>query len=482
MNKGSITQFVKGNTAHRFPKVVALAVSSCALVAMIAIDASASPNAVAATAGASAHARMLATQSRLHVFAVESSLGRPFGIGLPHPQTVDTPTTTATTTPPTTTTFAPVVVTSGTTSGATSGGGTGGGGTGGGGTGGGGGTQPTTTTTQPTTTTTQPTTTTTTPPSTPSVSGGLVTAGASRSQCLITTPSNAGQLSSVQAVVNSFQNATGSTVSCLGVYNTGGSAWSDWENPWVSGPAGAGYSQWVAEAPSSRQLVIGQDLIPSGLANINNPLGWEQSCAAGDFDSYATTFATNLVAAGLQNSVIRLGEEMNGSWEKDYVGTTTQEQNLWATCFANEVTAMRKAPGEHLLIDWDINACTSPIPYANYYPGNAYVDILGIDLYNASCDAPNTALSFSQLANETYGLTSFEAFAAAQGKPMSFPEWGLTTQPSGDNPAYITSMGSTINNGNFAFEEYFDVVDGDTMLLDAGNTPLSDAAFQKAFG
>jgi Glycosyl hydrolase family 26 len=271
-------------------------------------------------------------------------------------------------------------------------------------------------------------------------------------------------------------------VSCLGLYNEGASTWAQWDGPWVAGQAGAGYSSWVAEAPASRDLVIAQDLIPSGLADINDPLSWEQSCAAGDYDSYATTFATSLVAAGLENSVIRLGPEMNGPWENDYVGTTTQEQNLWATCFANEVTAMRKAPGEHLLIDWNTNACTTPIPYANYYPGNAYVDILGLDLYNAGCDAPNTALTFSQLASESYGLNSFEAFAAAQGKPMSFPEWGLTSQPAGDNPAYIAGMASTVANGNFAFEEYFDVLDGGTMLLDGGNTPLSDTAFQKDFG
>jgi beta-mannanase len=271
-------------------------------------------------------------------------------------------------------------------------------------------------------------------------------------------------------------------VSCLGVYNDGASTWAQWDTPWIGGVAGAGYSSWVAEQPSSRELVIAQDLIPTGLANINDPLSWEQSCAAGDFDSYATTFASNLVAAGLQNSVIRLGPEMNGPWEHDFVGTSTQEQNLWATCFANEVTSMRKAPGEHLLIDWNVNACTETIPYANFYPGNAYVDILGLDLYDQGCDSPNKALTFSQLSSETYGLTSFEAFAAAQGKPMSFPEWGLVSGSGNDDPSYITAMASSVNNGNFAFQEYFDVVDGGTMMLDTGNTPLSDAAYHRTFG
>ena len=52
--------------------------------------------------------------------------------------------------------------------------------------------------------------------------------------------------------------------------------------------------------------------------------------------------------AGLGNSVIRLGAEMNGTWETDFVGTTTVEQNLWAKCFANEVTVHATGVGRAL--------------------------------------------------------------------------------------------------------------------------------------
>jgi beta-mannanase len=187
------------------------------------------------------------------------------------------------------------------------------------------------------------------------------------------------------------------------------------------------------------------------------------------------------VAAGLQNTVIRLGAEMNGPWENDYMGTTTQEQNLWATCFANEVTAMRQAAGENFLFDWNPNACYQNVPFANFYPGNAYVDIMGLDLYDQGCDAPTTALSFSQLASEPGGLDAFEAFASAQGKPISFPEWGLDSSPSGDDPQYIDGIGSTVANGDVAFQEYFDMVDGGTMLL-GSNTPQSNAEYTKWFG
>jgi outer membrane protein OmpA-like peptidoglycan-associated protein len=228
--------------------------------------------------------------------------------------------------------------------------------------------------------------------------------------------------------------------------------------------------------------VLQVDLIPESLEDIDNPLSWEQSCAAGDFDSYATQLGTNLVAAGLQNSVLRLGAEMNGTWETDFMGATTQEQNLWATCFANEVTSLRQAAGENFLIDWDPNACKGAYPYANFYPGNSYVDIVGLDFYDLDCTSPNTPVTFSQLSNEVYGLTYFEAFAAAQGKPMSFPEWGLSTIPSGDDPAYINGMGSTIATGDFAFASFFDGGGANTRAPPLATTPLSLVAYQNWFG
>jgi hypothetical protein len=236
----------------------------------------------------------------------------------------------------------------------------------------------------------------------------------------------------------------------------------------------------VAAKPQSRQLILTVDLIPGGLANQGNPSGWEQSCANGQFDTYAQQLGTNLVAAGLENSVIRLGAEMNGPWEPDYMGTTAVEQNLWATCFANEVTALRQAAGEHFLIVWNPNACVENVPYLNYYPGNAYVDILGLDFYDVSCMTPTTPITWNRLVNEPAGLTNFEVFAKAQKKPMSLPEWGLFKSPNGDDAAYINGIGSTFAKGDFSFEVYFDNGHSGTLPVGAA-TPLSLVAFQKWF-
>jgi beta-mannanase len=260
-------------------------------------------------------------------------------------------------------------------------------------------------------------------------------------------------------------------------YLNGAPSWAQWEDPWVTAPQ-YGYTQWIAQSPQSRQLILQVDLIPDSLENTSNPLSWEQSCAAGDFNSYATTMGNNLVAAGLQNSVIRLGPEMNGTWEADYMGSTAQEQSLWATCFDNEVTGLRQAAGANFLIDWNPNACN--IPFSTIYPGNAYVDIIGIDAYDASCVSSST-VTFSQLANEPDGLASVEAFAVSQGKPMSLPEWGLFGSVGGDNPGYITGIGSMVAQGDFSFEAFFDAGSQGTLELGSG-TPLSTAAFQQSFG
>jgi Glycosyl hydrolase family 26 len=319
-----------------------------------------------------------------------------------------------------------------------------------------------------------PTTTTTSPSST-----GLIRTGPSRHECVDPNFSDTG-LAAITTAVAQFDRVTNSTVTCLSAYLNGEPSWAQWEHPWIASPQ-YGYTQWVAQAPQRRQLILQVDLIPASLADVNNPLSWEQTCASGEFNNYAQILGTSLVNAGLQNSVIRLGAEMNGIWEEDYVGPTAVEQRLWAVCFDNEVAALRRAPGENFVIDWNPNACN--IPYSTIYPGSAYVDIIGLDIYDVSCVTPKSRQTFAQLANEADGIVSFEKFAAAQGKAMSFPEWGVKLVPNGDDPAYIDGMGAIFDRRDVAFETYFNVDVKIRPYLPLGTrTPRALAAFKKWFG
>jgi hypothetical protein len=303
--------------------------------------------------------------------------------------------------------------------------------------------------------------------------------GPSRSECAVLNIAGYGQQYVDEAITN-FDDLTGTTLTCLDSYLNGAPTWNNWVHPWIDQP-NYGYVGWVNEDPSVHQLVLQLDLIPVSLQNIGDPLAWETACAAGDYNSHAVEFAQQMVKTGLGNSVIRLGAEANGPWETDYIGTTVQEQNLWAKCFDQEVTQFRRVKGAHFLIDWNPNAAAQPITYSTWYPGNKYVNIIGLDQYDVDAFEPNARVLFPSLAHESYGLAHFEAFAKATGKPMSFPEWGLWGVQNGDDAQFFTGIGAAVNTKNFAFESYFDVDDGGTVPL-SSSVPLSLAAYTKAFG
>ena len=45
---------------------------------------------------------------------------------------------------------------------------------------------------------------------------------------------------------------------------------------------------------------------------------------------------------------------------------------------------MRSVDGAHFFFDWSINAGYRDLPLADFYPGDAYVDIVGISCYDQS--------------------------------------------------------------------------------------------------
>jgi hypothetical protein len=279
---------------------------------------------------------------------------------------------------------------------------------------------------------------------------------------------------------------TGVTYNCVETYENPAPQWTDWENPWLFRATSDGWNAWVAENPS-HQVVLGLDLIPNAVTNNNDPLTWEQPCDAGDYDQYATQLAENLVADGAGNTVMRLGVEANGGWEVDYVGQTLAEQQDWAACYDNEVTAMRAVPGAHFLFVWNPNTCTNDLGLANWYPGNAYVDIIGADAYDLDCNTLETvaqegwaAYYIDSNAGNDASLSAMSAFAASHGKPMSIPEWGEDVG-HGDDPAYVQGIASVTNDGDFSFEAYFDC-GADSIQQLGSSEPQSTAVYVKAFG
>lgn len=284
--------------------------------------------------------------------------------------------------------------------------------------------------------------------------------------------------SKLGAPLQRVEHYTGIVYNCIETFSDSGHTWSDWVSPWII--HNAKYNGWLAADPSKRQIIFTQNIIP---ANTTSNPNWLADCAAGSYNTYARQFATNLVDTGFGHSVIRLGVEMNGTWNVGSLGTTVAEWHQWGRCFAQEVQAMRGVPTSHLLFDWDVNANYRNIPLADFYPGNSYVDIIGIDAYDdsgISLPPVGNPTRWAILAGEPEGLNAVAAFAAEHGKPLSIPEWGtVTTQ--GDDGGYVSKMGAFIANNDIAFECWFNTGDDGIFQLNRAHAPLSVAAYIKAF-
>lgn len=321
--------------------------------------------------------------------------------------------------------------------------------------------------------------------SAPSASG-VVRAGDSKTNCIYVAYADF----RFEPALTTAEQATGVRFNCLETFVNGTATWAEWETPWVDGPA-YGFTSWKAADPGGRTLVLGMNLVPDSVdepSGTPDPSAWEPGCAAGADNAHAAALARNLVAAGFGDAVIRLGFEMNGSWEPDFTGTTPAEQRSWAACFAQEAGAMRAVPGAHFLFDWNPNACVGNFPLSAFYPGNAAVDLVGVDAYDAPCSrageptAPGAA-AFQALAAEPDGLDAVTAFAARQHKPMSLPEWGTQQAPTGmgDDGTYVRSIGAWVAANDVAFQCYFDRGDDGILTLSAAN-PNTLHAYATAFG
>jgi len=215
------------------------------------------------------------------------------------------------------------------------------------------------------------------------------------------------------------------------------------------------------------------------------------ACAAGAYDTYWRAAATNLVAHQLSASIIRPGWEFNGDW---YHWAAKNNIAGYIGCFRAIVTTMRAAAGQHFTFDWNPTLGKNAFPAELAYPGDAYVDFIGVDIYDTSwTHYPPTAtgLAVAQGAawkddlNEDHGLAFWSAFARTHTKPMAITEWGLVAMANGhgggDDPAFVDHMFDFMTDpaNNVAYEHYFNTgtPTDDHVLTGATKFPNSAAEY-----
>jgi hypothetical protein len=199
-------------------------------------------------------------------------------------------------------------------------------------------------------------------------------------------------------------------------------------------------------------------LLRQGTPNAATPGYWQkpsatlEAAAAGADDARFRALGALLVKDGFADAIIDLGREMTGGWydwsERKCPRT---EPGCYVRAWRHAVDAMRSVPGQHFRFLW--TAFPGAAAATDAWPGAAYVDLVGTDVYDwyggPNYTYPHTAsgqldydAKWRQILTQPGGLDWLAQLSRLTGKPAAIPEWGLDFHSFGgqDDPAFITRM------------------------------------------
>lgn len=191
------------------------------------------------------------------------------------------------------------------------------------------------------------------------------------------------------------------------------------------------WAEWK-KARADRMFVLNVPMLERNEGRVPDPVVARElrRGARGDYDRHFEVLAKRLVSLGVPDTVVVLGWEMNGT---TYTHRCGPDPRAWKAYWKRIVGAMRAVPGQEFRFDFAPNRGKDAIAWTECYPGDDVVDIVGMDSY----DQP-PGRTFDEQVNEPFGLRQHVDFAAAHGKVISYPEWGLFR--NGDNPEYMRGM------------------------------------------
>ncbi len=205
---------------------------------------------------------------------------------------------------------------------------------------------------------------------------------------------------------------------------------------------------FVSKAPI---MVLGLPLLT------NESRGDFAGCTRGKYDAHFRNVALKLKRYTSTTKIIRLGWEANGNW---YPWSIKGKYSEYKSCF-QRISRVIKSTDPSIKITWSVSGSKDRKNYnalfAKAYPGNAYVDYIGMSLYDHWPAAKTQAVW-----DKSYqpALDTIMSFARKNGKKVGFGEWGLSRLKGGgggDNPLFIRNMYKFFkeNASMIAYELYY---------------------------
>ena len=212
---------------------------------------------------------------------------------------------------------------------------------------------------------------------------------------------------------------------------------------------------------------------PEGVATIRRSL---EDVADGAVDEDYRVVATRLVEAGHGDAIIRLGYEFSAAWPPwSSQGNEDAFVRAW-----RHVHGVFREVSPDFRFDWTstLESFAEHAPAA--YPGDEYVDMIGIDVYHRPADGQ--PLEEGEFDEDFAAILRQHAdFAIERDKPVSYPEWGMRGV---DDTAFIRGMHDWMaslpsdGGGRLLYHSYFSTARGYEITA----YPRARDEFRRLFG
>jgi hypothetical protein len=202
-----------------------------------------------------------------------------------------------------------------------------------------------------------------------------------------------------------------------------------------------------------------------------------EDAAAGRYNHRYVEAARQLAAArpGDQIILVRTGEEFNGDWMP---WASKRRERVFAEAFRQFATSFRSV-SPRFRFEWNVNIGDFGTNPEDSYPGDHYVDVVGMDFYYSRRDNPDPGRAWAYMVDRKYGLAWHQHFAKARGKPTAYSEWGIELANAA---IYVKNAAAWFRRHDVRYHIYWDSDSEFKGRLSGGQLPATGDAFRAEFG
>ena len=210
------------------------------------------------------------------------------------------------------------------------------------------------------------------------------------------------------------------------------------------------------------RISYGLAMLPETNHAGRDPKQWVPA-ASGRYDGYYDSLARQVAASGVTNVIFRIGWESNDRSSPWYAGG---DPARFKATFRRIATILRSR-NPTCSIEWcNVKDGAQPGSILSLYPGDAYVDIVGVNFFDGYPAMTSHAVWASAyrrtLRGGPCGIGAWLDFARSRRKKFAVSEWGIWRgRPGcGDNAVYIRKMHDFFHacGADLAYENYFNQI------------------------